>query len=131
MVASLFAYNFDERVRDVLSKVRNSFAKDPNLPSQIIAIGHQGTGFAVAPGESFLCGMLREAVREGHTIVGIVSNGRRKADDCRSIRVHMASKTDNVMYEADVITPNGYPLLAEFVLKEHPADFRQFFKGDK
>lgn len=129
MVASLYAYNFDERVTEVLQAVRASFAKDPGLPSQVVVVHNDvGTGYTPAV-ESLLCRQLRTAANEGHPIIGLVSNGRRTADNCRSVRVHLASKSRNVFYEADVITPNGYPLLSEFVQKHHDADFRTFFKG--
>lgn len=129
MVASIYAYNFDERVTEVLQAVRASFAKDPGLPSQVVVV-HPDSGTGYAPViEVALCNQLRGAVREGHPIIGLVSNGRRKTDDCRSVRVHLASRSRNVMYEADVITPNGYPLLGEFVQKHNDADFRTFFKG--
>lgn len=129
MVASLYAYNFDERVREVLDAVRNSFAKDPGLPSQVVVVHpDSGTGYEPAI-EVALRNQLRGAVREGHPIIGLVLKGRRKTDNCRSVRVHMASSSRNVMYEADVITPNGYPLLGEFVQKHNNADFRTFFKG--
>jgi len=131
MVASLYAYNFDERVREVLDAVRNSFAKDPNIPSQVVVVHPDaGMGYSIVI-DPVLCGQLRGAVREGHPIIGLVSNGRRTADNCRSVRVHMASRSRNVMYEADIIEPNGWPVLTEFVQKHHDADFRAFFDGDK
>lgn len=131
MVASLYAYNFDERVREVLEAVRNSFAKDPNIPSQVVVVHPKhGTGYEIAM-EPIVHNQLRVAVSDGHPIIGLISNGRRKSDGVSSVRVYMASYSRNVMYEADIIEPNGWPVLTEFVQKHHDADFRAFFDGDK
>lgn len=129
MVASLYAYNFDERVTEVLQAVRTSFAKQPDMGSQIVVVHPlMGTGYTAAS-HDLLCGQLRASVRDGHPIIGLISNGRRTADKCRSVRVHMASRSRNVMYEADISTPKGYPVLGEFIQKHHDADFRAFFQG--
>lgn len=129
MVASIYAYNFDERVTEVLQAVRASFAKDPGLPSQVVVVHPKhGTGYEIAM-EPIVHNQLRVAVSDGHPIIGLISNGRRKSDGVSSVRVYMASYSRNVMYEADIERPHGWPVLGEFVQKHNDADFRTFFKG--
>lgn len=131
MVASAYAYNFDERVLEVLQAVRATFAKDPSMMSQIVCVHPKhGTGYEIAM-EPIVHNQLRVAVSDGHPIIGLVSNGRRKTDGVSSVRVYMASYSRNVMYEADIERPHGYPVLGDFVQKHHDADFRLFFRRSK
>lgn len=127
MVASLYAYNFDARVREVLDKARLSFVVGRSFTLTPCVIGvHPAYGLCSAPD----CGgihQMRHGIEYGNTIIGGATVGDLPSGE-RVLRVAMASRDRIAAYEAVIRSSKGWPVLGEFRPITPVYDLRTLFQ---